>query len=90
MVLASVGPRLGRSWLDKVRNLELVQFTGAGIDRAGHACVHRPEVTVAGVPAANAREVAEYVLFAAGVLLRGLALADRGYGPTGMPARVPG
>lgn len=78
VVLASVGPALERGWLDKVQNLELVQFTGAGVDRAGHACVHRPEVTVAGVPAANAREVAEYVLFAAGVLLRGLAFADRG------------
>jgi phosphoglycerate dehydrogenase-like enzyme len=78
VVLASVGPKLERSWLDKVKNLELVQFTGAGVDRVGHACAHRPEVTVAGVPAANAREVAEYVLFAAGVLLRGLAFADRG------------
>ena len=78
VVLASVGPRLERAWLDQARKLELVQFTGAGVDRAGDAVAHRPEVAVANVPAANVREVAEYVLLAAGVLLRGLARADRG------------
>ncbi|HEX6519279.1 MAG TPA: NAD(P)-dependent oxidoreductase [Streptosporangiaceae bacterium] len=78
VVLASVGPRLERSWLDKIPDLELVQFTGAGVDRVGDACAHRPRVTVAAIPAANAREVAEYVLFSAGVLLRRLAFADRG------------
>jgi phosphoglycerate dehydrogenase-like enzyme len=78
VVLASVGPRLERSWLDEIPNLRLVQFTGAGVDRVGDACAHRPDVIVAGVPAANAREVAEYVLFATGALLRALALADRG------------
>lgn len=78
VVLASVGPRLERSWLARAHRLELLQFTGAGIDRAGDSCAHRPEVVVANVPAANAREVAEYVLFATGALLRGLAFADRG------------
>ncbi|HUZ36251.1 MAG TPA: hypothetical protein VMV17_07975, partial [Streptosporangiaceae bacterium] len=78
VVLASVGPRLDRAWLDRMGKLELVQFTGAGVDRAGDACAHRPEVAVANVPAANVREVAEYVLLAAGVRLRGRARADRG------------
>jgi phosphoglycerate dehydrogenase-like enzyme len=78
VVLPSVGRPLERGWIDKIPNLELVQFTGAGVDRAAEACAHRTDVTVAGVPAANAREVAEYVLFAAGALLRGLAFADRG------------
>jgi D-3-phosphoglycerate dehydrogenase len=78
VVLASVGPRLERAWLDQVSGLELVQFTGAGVDRVGDACAHRPEVAVANVPAANVREVAEYVLLATGALLRGLARADRG------------
>lgn len=77
VVLASVGPPLPRAWLDQVTRLRLVQFTGAGVDRAGDACRHRPEVTVANVPGANAREVAEYVLFTSGSLLRGLAFADR-------------
>lgn len=77
VVLASVGPPLRRDWLDRVAELELLQFTGAGVDRAGDSCVHRPGVAVANVPAANAREVAEYVLFAVGALLRGLAFADR-------------
>lgn len=78
VVVASVGPPLERNWLDRIHHLELVQFTGAGTDRAGDSCAHRPEVVVANVPAANAREVAEYVLFAIGALLRGLAFADRG------------
>jgi phosphoglycerate dehydrogenase-like enzyme len=77
LVLPSVGPRLDRAWLDRAARLRLVQFTGAGVDRAAGAVSHRPEVTVANVPAANAAEVAEYVLFATGTLLRGLAFADR-------------
>jgi len=77
VVLAAVGPRLDRAWLDRVTRLQLLQFTGAGVDRVGDSCAHRPEVAVANVPAANVREVAEYVLFAAGSLLRRLAFADR-------------
>jgi phosphoglycerate dehydrogenase-like enzyme len=77
VLLASVGPRLDRAWLDRAEKLELVQFTGAGVDRITDACAHRPEVAVANVPTANVREVAEYVLLAAGTLLRGLVLADR-------------
>lgn len=77
VVLASVGPRLERAWLDRISRLQLVQFTGAGADRIGDSCAHRPEVAVANVPAANVREVAEYVLLAAGTLLRRLAFADR-------------
>jgi phosphoglycerate dehydrogenase-like enzyme len=78
LLLASVGPRITAEWLDQAAMLRLVQFTGAGVDRLGDSCAHRPEVTVANVPAANSREVAEYVLFATGTLLRGLARADRG------------
>jgi phosphoglycerate dehydrogenase-like enzyme len=77
VVLASVGPALDRSWADRAGRVELVQFTGAGVDRATAAFTGRPGVAVANVPAANAREVAEYVLLATGNLLRGLALADR-------------
>ena len=77
LVLPSVGPRLDRAWLDRAARLRLVQFTGAGIDRAAGAVSHRPEVVVANVPAANTAEVAEYVLFATGTLLRRLAFADR-------------
>ncbi len=77
VVLASVGPALDRAWADRATRVELVQFTGAGVDRAAAAFTGRPGVVVANVPAANAREVAEYVLLATGNLLRGLALADR-------------
>jgi phosphoglycerate dehydrogenase-like enzyme len=77
VVLASVGPALDRTWADRAARVELVQFTGAGVDRAAAAFAGRPGVAVANVPGANAPEVAEYVLIAAGTLLRGLALADR-------------
>ena len=77
VVLASVGPAIDRAWADRADRVELVQFTGAGVDRATSAFTGRPGVVVANVPAANAREVAEYVLLATGSLLRGLALADR-------------
>ncbi len=77
VVLASVGPALDRAWADRAGRVELVQFTGAGVDRAAAAFTGRPGVVVANVPAANAREVAEYVLLATGSVLRGLALADR-------------
>ena len=77
VVLASVGPALDRAWADRAARVELVQFTGAGVDRGAAAFTGRPGVVVANVPAANAREVAEYVLLATGSLLRGLALADR-------------
>jgi phosphoglycerate dehydrogenase-like enzyme len=66
VVLASVGPGLDRAWADRAAQVELVQFTGAGVDRAGDAFAHRPGVVVANVPAANSREVAEYVLVSAG------------------------
>ena len=77
VVLASVGQAIDRAWADRAGRVELVQFTGAGADRAAGAFTGRPGVVVANVPAANAREVAEYVLLATGSLLRGLALADR-------------
>ena len=76
LVLPSVGPPLPSSWLD-ARALQLVQFTGAGFDRLGDLDRLPAGIIVANVPAVNAREVAEYVLFAAGAVLRGLALADR-------------
>lgn len=77
VVLASVGPAIDRGWADRAARVELVQFTGAGVDRAAGAFAHRPGVVVANVPAANAQEVAEYVLVSTGTLLRGLARADR-------------
>jgi phosphoglycerate dehydrogenase-like enzyme len=77
VVLASVGPAVDRAWADRAARIELVQFTGAGVDRAAAAFAGRPGVAVANVPGANAPEVAEYVLIAAGSLLRGLVLADR-------------
>lgn len=76
LVLPSVGAVLPR-WLTGTPTLELVQFTGAGVDRAGALDDWRDGVVIANVPAANAREVAEYVLFAAGSLLRALPVADR-------------
>jgi phosphoglycerate dehydrogenase-like enzyme len=53
------GPALDRAWADRAAHVELVQFTGAGVDHAAGAFTGRPGVAVANVPAANARQVAE-------------------------------
>lgn len=37
VVLASVGPAIDRAWADRAGRIELVQFTGAGVDRAAGA-----------------------------------------------------
>lgn len=76
LVLASVGPVLSAAWCDQAPNLRLVQFTGAGTDRLGTSLAQRPNVAVRNVPGANAAEVAEYVVFGVGALLRRLHLAD--------------
>lgn len=77
VVLASVGPPLETATLRAAPGLRLVQFTGAGVDRVDVAELSRRGVTVASASGANAREVAEYVVLAAGTLLRRLAWADR-------------
>ena len=75
LVIPAVGPRIA-SALFEGTNLELVQVTGAGLDRLDEPTMKRLGIPVANVPAASNNAVAEYVVTAAVVLLRRLAWAD--------------
>ncbi|MGE5726047.1 MAG: 2-hydroxyacid dehydrogenase [Acidobacteriota bacterium] len=75
LVIPAVGPRIASALFEGSR-LELVQVTGAGLDRLDAATLKRLGIPVANVPAASNSAVAEYVVAAAVVLLRRLAWAD--------------
>ena len=85
LVIPAVGPRIAPA-LFEGSSLQLVQVTGAGLDRLDEATLTRLGIAVANVPAASNHAVAEYAVAAAIVLLRRLCWADsevrRGnYGP---------
>jgi phosphoglycerate dehydrogenase-like enzyme len=75
LVIPAVGPRIAPALLEGSK-LELVQVTGAGLDRLDEATLKRLGIPVANVPAASNHAVAEYVVASAVVLLRRLAWAD--------------
>lgn len=74
-VLASIGPRIDEL-LAGARELELVQFTGAGLDRVDGDALEARGVRVRGVGGTNAVTVAQYVVGAAIALLRRFPGAD--------------
>jgi len=76
LVLPSAGPHLEDSLFDLATELKLIQFTGAGWDRIAETTLRRCGCFVANIPGVNAIDVAEYVVIAAGTLLRKLKLAD--------------
>jgi phosphoglycerate dehydrogenase-like enzyme len=85
LVIPAVGPRIAPALFEGSR-LELVQVTGAGLDRLDEATLKQLGIPVANVPAASNHAVAEYVVAAAVMLLRRLSWANseirRGnYGP---------
>lgn len=75
LVIPAVGPRLAPALFEGSR-LELVQVTGAGLDRLDAPTLKRLGIPVANVPAASNNAVAEYAVAAAIVLVRRLAWAD--------------
>lgn len=75
LVIPAVGPRLAPALFEGSK-LELVQVTGAGLDRLDATTLKHLGIPVANVPAASNQAVAEYVVAAAIVLLRRLAWAD--------------
>lgn len=77
LVLPSVGPRLSAEIFRSARALQLIQYTGAGWDRIAESIVREIGCPVANVPGVNAKDVAEYVLIAAGMLLRRFKLGDQ-------------
>ncbi|HEV2115219.1 MAG TPA: NAD(P)-dependent oxidoreductase [Terriglobales bacterium] len=85
LVIPAVGPRIAPA-LFEGSSLQLVQVTGAGLDRLDEATLKRLRIAVANVPAASNHAVAEYVVAAAVMLLRRLCWADSeirkgSYGP---------
>jgi phosphoglycerate dehydrogenase-like enzyme len=74
LVIPAVGPKLAAGLFEGCR-LELVQVTGAGVDRLDEAALRRLGIPVANVPGGSNSAVAEYAVTAASMLLRRLAWA---------------
>ncbi|HZC07070.1 MAG TPA: NAD(P)-dependent oxidoreductase [Ktedonobacterales bacterium] len=77
VVLPSAGPHLPGELFRTAHGLQLIQYTGAGWDRIAEPIVRELGCPVANVPGVNAKDVAEYVVIAAGMLLRRFKLGDR-------------
>lgn len=75
LVIPAVGPKLA-SPLFEGGSVQLVQVTGAGVDRLDEAAMKKLGIAVANIPGGSNSAVAEYVLASALVLLRRLAWAD--------------
>ncbi len=73
LVIPAVGAKLAPALFEGT-SLELVQVTGAGLDRLDRNAMVRFRIPVANVPGNNA--VAEYAVTAAATLLRRFAFAD--------------
>ena len=76
LVLPSAGSQLDDSLFDLATDLKLIQFTGVGWDRIAEATLRKCACFVSNVPGVNAIDVAEYVIIAAGTLLRKFKLGD--------------
>lgn len=75
LVIPAVGPKLPAALFED-SSLELVQVTGAGLDRLDREVLSRLGIPVANVPGGSNNAVAEYAVTCASVLLRRLAWAD--------------
>src|ERR1035437_2109131 len=69
LVIPAVGPKLDASLFDRTQ-LQLVQVTGAGLDRLDRSALKRAGISVANVPGGSNQAVAEYAVTTATVLLR--------------------
>ncbi len=75
LVIPAVGPVLPAALFEGT-SLQLVQVTGAGLDRLDRPTLQRLGIPVANVPGGSNRAVAEYAVTAAVLLLRRFAWAD--------------
>ena len=75
LVIPAVGPKLPRALFEN-SSIKFVQVTGAGLDRLDLPALKRLGISAANVPGGSNTAVAEYVVTAASVLLRGFAWAD--------------
>jgi len=75
LVIPAVGPKLAPALFEGC-GLELVQVTGAGLDRLDQAALTRLGIPVANVPGGSNSAVAEYAVTAASLLSRRLSWAS--------------
>lgn len=75
LVMPAVGPKLDAALFADTQ-LELIQITGAGVDRLDRATLVQRGIAVANVPGGSNSAVAEYAVTAASTLLRRLAWCD--------------
>lgn len=75
LVLPSAGRPLAGALFDGAKDLRLVQFTGAGVDRVPPEVLRRIGAVACNVPGASAPDVAAYVVLTTGMLLRRLVVA---------------
>jgi phosphoglycerate dehydrogenase-like enzyme len=75
LVIPAVGPKLPASLFDQA-SLQLVQVTGAGLDRLDRSALEKLAIPVANVAGGSNRAVAEYAVTAASLLLRRFCWAD--------------
>ena len=77
VVLPSAGPALAPEIFRRASGLELVQYTGAGIDRVSDSVIREVGCAVCNIPGASAPDVAAYVVVTVGLLLRKIMVGDR-------------
>ena len=75
LVIPAVGPKISPALFED-GDLELVQVTGAGLDRLDRPTLTRLGIAVANVPGGSNTALAEYAVTAASLLLRRFAWAD--------------
>lgn len=75
LVIPAVGPKLPAS-LFEATTVQLVQITGAGVDRLDRPALERCGIPVANVPGGSNSAVAEYAVSCASTLLRRFAWAS--------------
>lgn len=75
LVIPAVGPALPPALFEGTA-LELIQVTGAGLDRLDRPTMQRLGIPVANVPGGSNRAVAEYAVTMASILLRRFVWAD--------------
>lgn len=76
LIIPAVGPILPAALFENSR-IELVQITGAGVDRIDADATKAKDIAVANVPGGSSAAVAEYVVSSALVLLRRMCVADK-------------
>jgi phosphoglycerate dehydrogenase-like enzyme len=75
LLIPAVGPKLIPTLFSETK-LELIQVTGAGVDRLDRASIERRGIPVANVPGGSNAAVSEYATAAAATLARRLAWAS--------------